>query len=69
MTKLLILGAAVAILLMWQEMWLHAAVFTVGYCGFLELWHIAKKIQSDTAHIDLMRRSLHGLRRAHRRGH
>jgi len=68
MTKLLALGAAIAIALLWHELWLHAIIFICGYACLLELYHQVKKNESDIAYIEKRYKSLIGLRRAHRRG-
>jgi len=69
MTKLLItLGVTIALALLWHELWLHAAIFVVGFCGGLEALRIERKSQKANRHIDLMLKSLRGLRHSHRRG-
>jgi len=68
MTKLLALGAAIAIALLWHELWLYAILFIGGYAGLLELYRHVKKNESDIAYIEKRHKSLIGLRRAHRRG-
>ncbi len=70
MTKLLIvLGIAVALLLMWHELWLHVAIFATCYTSFLRVWHVEQKNQRGIRHINIMLKSLRGIRRAHRRGY
>jgi len=64
MSKLLILGTSIAIMLMLNGLWLHAALFAFGYAALIELWRYAKRIKRDLDYIDLMRKSMNGLRRS-----
>jgi len=66
MSKLLLLGAAMTIVLMLNGLWLHAALFVFGYAALIELWRHAKRLRRDLEYIDMMRKSMNGLRRSQR---
>jgi hypothetical protein len=69
MTKLLIaLGVTIALLLLWQEMWLHAIIFVVVYAWFMLQWHKSAPVKRLAYHIELRRKSKQGLYEAYRRG-
>jgi len=69
MSKLLIaIGVTVALLLLWQELWLYAIIFAFGFGYGLWHWHRAKPVKRMVHYVELRRKSHIGLREAYRRG-